>query len=274
MPVFKIKGSDGSYFIPQAESLTGYEGKTIVVLGDSIQHNYGKQLTTSLVIEDELNAKVVNAGLGGTMASYHPNAEWKKLSLVNLVDSIVNNDFSLQLGVTASGLEMGAQQHQAYINQINKLKDTNWLAVDGVIISYGTNDWANSNLLLNNDDSFDKSTYLGALRYAIRALRLKYPHLHILVCQPIFRSTNDRSQNADNWRNKNGQGERLVEWASALNMLLNKDSYVPIAQTFTDLGINADNERYYFSETDGTHPNERGIMLLGRKMAKEYARHY
>lgn len=274
MPIFKIKGNDGNYFIPQTEALTGYEGKTIVVLGDSIQHNYGKQLTTSKVIENELKAKVVNAGLGGTMASYHPNAEWKKLSLVNLVDSIVSEDFSMQLGVTASGLEMGTQQHQAYIEQINKLKDINWLAVDGVIISYGTNDWANSNLLLNNDDPFDKSTYLGALRYAIRALRLKYPHLHILVCQPMFRSTNDRSKNADNWRNKNGQGDRLVEWASALNMLLNKDSYVPIAQTFADLGINEHNERYYFSETDGTHPNENGILLLGRKMAKEYARHY
>lgn len=231
-----------------------YEGKTIVNLGDSIIEAANPSISN--FIEDDLGSIVVNGGFGGCMMCPHPNAEYAKFSMTAVADAIVTGNWSLQ--ENATGVPA------AFKNTIARLKEVNWSLVYCIVISYGTNDWLNSNPLDNSNDKYDKASYLGALRYSIRKLLQAYPNLKILVTAPIFRSTNNRTENSTNW--KNGSGLLMANYVDGLNEA-GEGLLIPVADTFYGLGINQWNESHYFPANDGTHPNANGRLLLGQKIA-------
>lgn len=238
-----------------------YKGEIVVNLGDSLIEN--KNPSISEFIATDLGANVINGGFGGCMMSPHPNAQYAKFSMTSIADAIATGVWTSQEGATGVP--------SSYAATVAILKSTNWSDVDIITISYGTNDWLNSNLLDDATNKFNKATYLGALRYSVKTILQKYPHIKILVTTPIFRSTNDRTENSDNW--KNGNTVYMKDFADAL-ILAGKEIKIPIADTFYGLGINAWNESYYFPSTDGTHPNAFGRELLAQKIANEIRRVY
>lgn len=231
-----------------------YAGKIVVNLGDSIIEATNPSISD--VVADELGSTTINGGFGGCMMCPHPNAEYAKFSMTAVAEAIATGNWSIQ--ENATGVPA------AFKNTVARLKAVDWTQVYCVVISYGTNDWLNSNPLDNSSDKYDKASYLGALRYSIRKLLQAYPNLKILVTAPIFRSTNDRTENSTNW--KNGSGLLMSGYVEGLN-IVGKELFIPIADTFFGLGLNAWNESFYFPANDGTHPNAIGRQLLGQKIA-------
>lgn len=279
MATFKYKNANGDYQPIQVleENVIDYwSNKKILHLGDSVIDDYNKPVNTAVPyhIQQTLGAKeVINGAFGGSMAVAHPDSEFAKISFVNLAYAIITNDWSIPKSATFSmaAHSMGTTRAQAYYDKIDRLSNIDFSTVHAIVLSYGTNDWANSTPLNNSSSKFDRSTYLGVLRYGTREILRKFPHIRILVTQPIFRSTSDRAQNIHNWKNNNGNGLTLIDWANGLNDTFNKDSFIPVSQTLFDLGVNEFNEGYYLP--DGTHPNEVGTKILGRKIAKDLDRH-
>lgn len=238
-----------------------FKGKTIVNLGDSIIEN--KNPSVSEFIVADLGAAVINGGFGGCMMCPHPNAEYAKFSMTAIAEAIATGNWSLQKNAT--GVPASFKTTVAILEALN------WSDVDIITISYGTNDWLNSNLLDNSSNLYDTASYLGALRHSIRKLRQTYPKLKILVTAPIYRSTDNRLENAYNWRN--GNQLRIIEFVDGLDKI-RRELAVPIADTFFGLGINQWNESYYFPANDGTHPNAFGRELLGQKIANSIKNAY
>ena len=133
---------------------------------------------------------------------------------------------------------------------------------------YGTNDWAMDVKLDNSSNRHDQSTYLGALRYGINELQQAYPHLEILVAQPILWTMGSITSEAYN----NSIGLKVRDYANGLNNTLNIS--VPVAQTYNK-GITTSNYTNYFNtgdSSDGTHPNSAGNAVIGKLIANDFER--
>lgn len=233
----------------------------VVHMGDSIIMGYGRQVKVPEVVEKTLQANsVINAGFGGTMANLHPNAEFAKISFVNLADSIASGNFSLQENMNLPGLN--SSQRSAYMETAYRLRDVDWYETDALILSYGVNDWTDGTPI-GTVNTKDKETYLGALKYGIDVIKAKYPHLQILLTQPIYWS--DPSTGETIHTRTNSKGNKLTEFINALPQL----GY-PIAQTYDELGINDNNKSQYFDDNDGVHPNDNGNILLGTKIGRDF----
>ena len=240
----------------------------VVMLGDSITMGYGRSSKIPDVIKQELSAEMVqNAGYGSTTASLHPTKpELRKIGFSKLVDSIVSGSWTEALNVNYSGITYATPT--AYKQSITELSKTNFSSVDTIIIMYGTNDWAMDVKIDNANDRYDQSTYLGALRYGINKLQKAYPHLEILVAQPILWTMG--AMNSENYNN--GIGLKVKDYANALNNSLNMG--VPVAQVYNK-GITTSNYKTYFNtgdSTDGTHPNSAGNIVIGKLIASEFIR--
>ena len=238
-----------------------FNDKTIVIFGDSIQE--AKNPSVSDVIAESLGANTVNGGFGGCMMTPHPNEQYAKFSMCAIADAVATGNWSIQEGATGVPA--------SFKDTVARLKAVDWANVYSAVIAYGTNDWLDSKVLDNTSDLYDKTTYLGALRYSIRRIMQVYPNIKFLISPPIFRSTNDRTENSYNWTN--GNGKKISDFVDGL-IVAGKERHIPVADTFYGLGINEHNEGYYYPPTDGTHPNEKGRRLLGQKIASEIQRHY
>lgn len=120
-----------------------YIGKTIVAFGDSIVAGWGWKEGTGII--QPLKEK-------------YPDATW-----INKAESGAN------MAVTSS------PAHTPIVNQITSYTG----AADAIILNGGVND-ANSNISVGNistgyDDSFDETTFCGAMESAIQYLMTNYP---------------------------------------------------------------------------------------------------
>ncbi|WP_373814641.1 phage tail spike protein [Jeotgalibaca porci] len=240
----------------------------VVMLGDSITMGYGRTTKIPDVVKNELGAQSVqNAGYGSTTAALHPNKpELRKIGFTKLVDSIVSGSWSEVLNADLSGISYATPQ--TYKQSLTNLSNTNFNNVDAVIIMYGTNDWAMDVKLDNSSNQQDQSTYLGALRYGINKLQQAYPHLEILVAQPILWTMGSITSEGYN----NSIGLKVRDYANGLNNTLNIG--VPVAQTYNK-GITTSNYTNYFNtgdSSDGTHPNSAGNSVIGKLIASEFER--
>lgn len=240
----------------------------IVQIGDSITMGYGRDIKIPDVVKSELGAQSVqNAGYGSTTASLHPTKpELRKIGFTKLVDSIVSGNWTEALNADLSSITYATPQ--TYKNSLTALSNTDFSSIDAVIIMYGTNDWAMDVKLDNSSDKYDQNTYLGALRYGINKLQQAYPHLEILVSQPILWTMGSATSETYN----NGIGLKVRDYANALKTSLNMD--VPVAQIYNK-GITTGNYTNYFNNgdsTDGTHPNSAGNAVIGKLLASEFER--
>ena len=113
----------------------------------------------------------------------------------------------------------------------------------------------------NPADAFDAGTYAGALRTGISTLQEAYPEAVIILLTPTYTSEFTGGTGV------NGKtGGILTDYVEAA-ISVAQDMGVICINNYTDSGINADTQRKYLS--DGTHPNETGALLLGRRILEE-----
>ena len=216
----------------------------VVFMGDSVLvYNEGSRSIPGIV-EAFSGAQVYNCSCGGTPAAEDPKSV---LSLNRMITHFLEQD--------VSGVETAAE----YVQGLTKYMEEEHAGKQYCfVLNFGLNDYFKGYAVENDEDPFDTETYAGALRTGIRALQDAYPDSKILLLTPTYTSR------FSGGTNKNSEeGGRLTDYAdAALRVAEEMDVYC--LDNFTDSGINGETSEKYL--TDGTHPNETGSFLLGRKI--------
>lgn len=249
--------------------LKPFVGKTIVNFGDSIFGNYVAPDDISSKLADLTGATVYNCGFGGTTLSKHPYNSYNAFAFHSLVNSIVNNDWSIQ----EEALETYAELPSLYDDKIVLLKNLDFNSVDIITIAYGTNDWNSGNPVDSENYPYNTGIYAGALRTVIESLLTAFPHLHIFLVSPIYRySINDDGT----FKGDSDSETRNDTWSSNPQLLTDfiekmkevaKTYHVEFIDNYYSLGINKFTREVYLSE-DCVHPTLEGRHRIAEHIAK------
>lgn len=239
------------------------DGKVCVCIGDSITHK-GHSGGYDYVSKLEKNTGIEchNFGFGGCQMHVRGNANWDAFSMVGLADAITSGDWSAQERASSDN------KFEIYDYAATKTawaKAFDWSKVDYITVAFGANDISTdpkASIIDNPENPYDKSTYLGAFRYSYEKIMSVYPNIRFLILTPIFRwwIITGEYINSDNRIFANGHHYR--DWGDALIEECKK-YHIPYLNMYDDAGINDHNRLYYFDKTDGTHPNEKGLELMG-----------
>ncbi|WP_301426585.1 SGNH/GDSL hydrolase family protein [Carnobacterium sp.] len=242
------------------------ENQNIVMFGDSItqkNRDIGKSYTDTVAKKTGL--KVTNIGFGGTAMSIHPQEDFGMFSFYALADAIVNEDYSKQ----EKALE-NKEIPKDFADTLTVLKEIDWNKVEYISVLYGANDWGKP--IENEQDPLDVNTFKGAGRHGLDELLEVYPHLKIVFIPAPYRFWPDYN-NVDSDTSVNALGLKPSQYSDAM-MDLAKEYESPYADTFYGLGINKDNRELYFDGVDGTHPNNKGLVLIGNSVAETLLNDY
>ena len=265
----KASGKETNVEITKEKPLAG---KTIVCFGDSITGagtGTGKDISSYLA--EFTGATVYNVGFGGCrMTTYLPKS-WDAFSMYRLAEAVNTGDFSYQAESFAKNqaeiaADSNATRFPAYFkDHYEKLTNIDFNEVDIITIAYGTNDLTGGRLRPNDD--FTRSFH-ASTGYSIEKILEAYPHISIYLCTPIYRSwTLDNGEFIDS-SEREYYGFKLTDYVQAIKEV-GAEYNIPVIDLYYELGINRQNYKSYFPETDGTHPDENGRRLMAKKMADE-----
>lgn len=182
-------------------------------------------------------------------------------ALHNIIDAVCTGDWAIPNTI------QNASGYAGQWSKIELLKNIDFNAVEFVSFAYGTNDYASATPLVNADDPYDINTVTGALRYSVKTLLAKYPHLKIVVSLPIYRFFTDSSNNiTSDGDTKDFGGGTLARYCEAIAKTATS-MHIPYVDCYNGGGINEFNRLYYFDITDGTHPNKNGQDMIGHCIA-------
>lgn len=254
-------------------------GQTIVNFGDSIFGNHDDSSSISSYISHRTNAVSLNIGFGGSRVAEH-EPYWDAFSWYRLVDEIIkpNTDqtkWNLQeQAITASQTGVLSGMPEYFRRRLDRLKDIDFSSVDIVTLSAGTNDFTSKKVNVDNtSNKEDIKTYAGSLRYGIRKLLEKYPHIKIMLCTPIYRFWLENGSFVDDSDEREFISQKLTDFVSKTKEV-GKEFKIPVLDNYYELGINFYNKYQYFPLTDGTHPNENGRKLIGNKIGEFLINNY
>jgi len=216
----------------------------IIFFGDSVIGNYADSTSVPGVVNGLTGAKVYNCGVGGTNAAFSPN---KTCSLTEIVNAFIGQDLSMIPAETQaySGIEQ-------YTQEGDKSKQKMF------VLNYGLNDFFRG-VPISLEDPFDRTSYSGAIRTAVCALKEAYPDADILLLTP-----NKTIEYGAGEQIQSEIGSKLQDYADAVINLAD-ESDVEVLDNFHELPINI--EKYWELLEDGTHPNGQGRFLIGMRIA-------
>lgn len=246
-------------------------GKTVVCFGDSITGNYYFGDNYPYQIEEKTGAKVYNVGFGGCRMELSNDASINYInpfSMVSLADAVVS-DASDKWSTQDANVSSFAANKVVRL-RLDILKSIDFRNVDIVTIAYGTNGLENQ--IENADNPLDKYSYAGAIRYAIKTLLTKYPHLRIVLLTPIYKWYNATSDDSDTHV---VNGHILLQRVNKL-LEIGNEVKLPTIDLYHTLGINKYNYTGYFGDenesADGTHINSLGREQMGLRIGGELIR--
>ena len=241
-----------------------YAGKNLVCFGDSIT-NYG--YTDTINTDTGINA--VNVGLSSGRYAYSDDSDQyiNAFAFHNIIYAISTGDWTIP--DTLNGVS-GYETQYAHIQDIKNIDFDN---VDFASIAYGTNDFSSATPLDNESNPLDTNTFKGAIRYCLKLLTEKYPHLKIVGVTPCYRfwSENgvilyDSDEHAIN-------GMYLKQYVEAVHDVFT-EYHLPVLDNYNNAGINKYNCLQYFSVSDGLHPNANGRAIIGHRIGDKILSEY
>lgn len=133
-----------------------------VILGDSIFAHFKDDTSIQSMLRNFGGAHVIDRSVGGTSAATYGN---------------INFELQAQLDVTAIKDALSASEH------------TNERLL--FIIEYGINDYLLGHPIINENDSYDWTTFSGALQQTVSTLREEWPDCRILFLAPGYSNINE-----------------------------------------------------------------------------------
>lgn len=216
----------------------------IVFLGDSIMGNYTDSASVPGVVQGLTGAQVYNCGYGGEGAAL---SEQTEIPLPDIVNAIINH--------TPEILPREVQVYKgvdAFLNRENPCERLMF------VINYGLNDYF-TGVPVDGEDTYDITTYTGALRQAVKDLQAAYPEARILLNTPTFTVYFENGEQI-----MSASGGQLVDYVEAVKKV-GQELDVAVLDTYSLMPTTAENWQTYL--TDGCHPNETGRFLLGSFIA-------
>lgn len=205
-------------------SLTGFEDKTIAIVGDSITAQ-GKYQP---FVQSILNPKqIINWGVNGSRLTNHSTGS--------------GNDISL-------------------ITRWTSFDITN---VDVMTIFIGINDYSSSIPLGNIDTSINDQEFYGAYKTIIEGLLTSKPNLRLFLITPMVHYSENYNGTGSkiDGRIANGVGLKVIDYRNAVKNLGERYN-LPCIDMFTLSGFNFKTLGYFTS--DGLHPNDNGGKVIGK----------
>lgn len=292
---FKIENVDGGYDItssgkkinvdeiidvnnsPNIKKYLSRE-ENIVLLGDSLfGYRTGNYLLEYLI--KKTDKFIANAGFPGCRAAWRTSdgsSDWDKMTLVNIVDAIVNGDYTPQL----SAIENLSDNYQYFKDRVASLKTIDFTKPTTVIIEYGNNDVTGGSLIGNLWDKtqtiagYDKTTYIGAMNYGIAKLSQAFPNVKIIVMNPGWRILGgtvnpDGGTTGDPiapYEYTNSQGITFYQYLEAIKENCERCG-VRLYDLFRMGGRCAFNWDYY--SVDSSHFNMKGYEMFATVISEE-----
>lgn len=254
-------------------SSSGWNGKTIVCIGDSItEFKDSNSKRYSDYIAELTGANVINIGIGGTQFKQrtipvvNPTSQWEAyaaLDIINMIKAACEQDFEKQINAAEY-----LKSIDNNISIINTFQTIDWSSVSAVTIMAGTNDWNGGEYWGTVDSTSINYTY-GAIKEIIKMLMTTYPHLSVYWFTPTVRWLTDNEgvrtdeTFSDNFKRNNMS---LREFSATIEELVKK-YHIPVCDMYNTLGWNQYNFDQYFTSTDGTHPTKgRGMEMIAKKI--------
>lgn len=239
--------------------------KTVVWFGDSIIGSVKDRSGVTEVFSCKTGMMVYDMGFSGCRMSRH-NKFKDKFSMYRIAGYIKKNDYSVPVKAT----EQGWKDMPKYYKSSAKIlaNDIDFKNVDIIIISFGTNDYKYEKAVLDNkNNKYDVGTVCGALRYSIREIRSKYPHIRFYVTSPIYRAFRDDKGNISDCNTRNFGSGTLVQYSKAYRSVC-QEMGVKFIDLYNDCEISESTRDKYFSNGDLLHPNAAGRKVMGEAVAK------
>lgn len=213
----------------------------IVVFGDSIWNEGRGTDGISEQVMEQLDVEIYNCAIGGTTAAVDGDVpereEWDSRSFGGMV-------------YVARGI-IDADELMPDDAACEVIKQVDFNEVDYVIVSYGLNDYF-SDITVYPKEYYDKSSYVGALRYGIHRLQKSFPNLEIILTSPTYCE----------WFKGERQFElgRYVECARGVAQEMD----VHFLDMYHALGKNPEEKMEYLS--DGVHLTSEGRALYANSV--------
>ncbi len=242
----------------------GRQEAEIVMFGDSVLGEVRDETAVPAQLEKILGMTTYNAAFGGTCAArieQERPLDYTRgmFSLVALTKAVEAADFGAQQSVF-----MRESNTEYFAEVIDGLEKIDFSGVKIFVIQQGLNDYHAGVPIDDPKDPYNESTFLGALRVAVRSLKRVNPDARIILVTPTFiwyPGENVTCQEVD-------YGGGLLEDYVNAEILFARETGIEVIDLFHDLFPHEKWEDWERYSRDGMHPNEAGREKIALKLAE------
>ncbi|MCM1090154.1 MAG: SGNH/GDSL hydrolase family protein [Butyrivibrio sp.] len=230
----------------------------VVVLGDSIMGQCRDETSVTALLSDMLERPVFNGAFGGTCMSLQEDGTssdyaTELLNMVSISKAIAADDFGVQQTVRSR-----RDISDYYVDVVDELECVDFQQVEILILAFGLNDYHAGVPVDNLSDPLDESTYGGALRSVLTALRQNYPDMRILLVTPTYTWYRSNKLTCEEYDTGSVYLEEYVEKELAVAAELQ----VEAVDLYHDVYPHTEWVDWKVYTEDGLHPNEDGRRLI------------
>ena len=233
-----------------------YDDKKLICFGDSIT-NLGYTDT----IKMDTGIEAINVGLSSGRYAYSDDSNQyvNAFAFHNICYSISSGDWTIPDSIN------GVSGYETQYAHIQAIKAIDFSTVDFVSIAYGTNDFSSATPLDNENNPLDTNTFKGAIRYCLKLLTGKYPHIKIIGVTPCYRFWVENGEVLYDSDDHAVGGMYISQFVEAIEDVYT-EFHLPFVNNYDNAGINKYNRLQYFNITDGLHPNSNGRAIIGHRI--------
>lgn len=243
-----------------AKVLYGDGELTITFLGDSILDNFRDDTGICNIVANSLDATVYNLGIGGCSAS-----EARGDNLNEPPEGTVSTQVSgamlaeVMAGFHTFNCIFPCQAKIILEENLEEIKKS-----DIFVVEYGINDFRCGRDPVNMENLGDPTTYEGALRHIVGAIKSFNPEAAIILCEPSYTYylRDDGSWIGDSDTLDGGLGTLVDYGGKTQYVATTLDTYLYMKDV---QGIGYEN-RLTMLLDDGTHLNERGRRCYAQNL--------
>lgn len=219
----------------------------IVFFGDSVIGNYIGSFSVPGVVEGLSGADTYNCAIGGSPAVFDVEDKGNSSGIL----AFLAQDTALE------GTQHYKEELCAYLEKNHEGQKICF------VLNYGLNDYFMGCALDDEKNPYEGTSYGGALRADVKALRKAYPDAHIILAAPNYISYFEHGQDI-----QSEHGGRLTDYVETARKVA-EEMELPFLNSYVELGINADNCDDYLA--DEVHLNEEGRFLLAEHIIERIA---
>lgn len=236
----------------------------IVIFGDSIFGEIRDENSVPAQLQKILGRNVYNGAFGGTCATREEPE--KRLdytrdlfSLIELAKSVESGDFGVQQSVI-----MRESNTEYFEDVIDGLDAIDFSGVEIFVIQQGLNDYHAGVPIENPEAPYDESTFMGAVRMAVRSFRKVNPEARIVMITPVYTWYTASGKTCEETDNGGGILEDYVN----AELRLAEELDLEVIDVYHDFYPHEKWEDWELCSRDGLHPNETGRKMLTERIAE------